>query len=96
MGEKLRTKVTWINDKYHVRLLEDDYVINEIACKKKIDIGYCISYLLRWYDKLGGESQMAFASRNRTWNQRFGKGPEGKIWYEKELRPKYLGAMITT
>lgn len=83
MMEALRTKVTNINGRFHVRLLENDLLINEMACKKKIDIGYCCKYMLRWYDKLGGESKMASASRDR---QKILLMPAGKIWHEKDLR----------
>jgi hypothetical protein len=86
MDEKLRTKVTFIKDKYHIRLLEDDLLVNEMACREKIDIGWCCSYMLRWYDKLGGNSVMAIRSRDRWSNKT--SNPMGKIWYEKDLRPK--------
>lgn len=55
-----------------------------MACKLKIDVGFCCKYMLRWYDKLGGESKMAWASRHR---QKTILLPAGKIWYEKDLRP---------
>lgn len=92
--EQLRTKVTWIKDKYHIRLLEHDLLINEMACREKKDVGWCIAYLLRWYDKLGGDSLMATASRRRSWATRYSTGPVGKIWYEKDLRPKYIGQKV--
>jgi len=85
MKEKLRTKVTFINDRFHIRLLENDLVINEMACRKKVDIGWCCAYMLRWYDKLGGNSIMASRSRDRSWN--LNEKPEGRVWYEKDLRP---------
>lgn len=84
MTEKLRTKVTTINGRHHVRLLEDDLLINEMACELKIDIGWCCREMLRWYDKLGGNSAMADRSRHR---QKRGCEPEGRIWREKDLRP---------
>jgi hypothetical protein len=87
MGEKLRTKVTYIHNRYHIRLLEEDLLINEMACKLKEDIGWCCREILRWYEKLGGISKMAEASRNR---QKIHQ-PIGKVWYEKDLRPnKYI------
>ncbi len=82
--ENLRTKVTKINKRYHVRLLENDLLINEMACKHKIDISFCCKYMLRWYDKLGGKSKMASASRHRT--HKIILLPAGKVWYERELR----------
>jgi len=81
--EKLRTKITKIKNRFHVRLLENDLLINEMACKEKVDIGWCCTYMLRWYDKLGGESKMASASRDR---QKRTNMPVGKIWNEKDLR----------
>ncbi len=65
MAEKLSTKVTNINDRYHIRLLNEDNVINEMACELKLDIGWCCREMLRWHQKLGGNSKMAEASRNR-------------------------------
>lgn len=91
MTEKLRFKVTFIKDRYHVSLLENDLLINEMACKLKIDIGWCTKEMLRWYDKLGGESIMASASRDRNKQTRL---PTGKIWYEKDLRPKYINKRV--
>jgi hypothetical protein len=82
--EKLRTKSTFIKDKFYVRLLEDDYVINEMACKDKVDITWCCNYMLRWFDKLDGSSKMASASRSRWYKNKY--KPTGKIWHEKDLR----------
>ncbi len=81
--EHLRTKITFIKNKFHVRLLEDDMVINEMACRLKQDTGYCSKYMLRWYHKLGGMSVMAESSRHR---QKGHFAPIGKVWYEKDLR----------
>ena len=84
--EKLRTKTTFIKNKFHVRLLEDDLVINEMACQDKIDVGWCCKEMLRWFDKLGGVSKMASASRDR---HKEDCRPVGRVWYEKDLRNKY-------
>lgn len=84
MEEKLRTKVTYIHNRYHIRLLEEDLLINEMACREKADIGWCCAYMLRWYDKLGGSSNMASKSRDRY--HKVSKDPKGKVWYEKDLR----------
>lgn len=81
--EKIRTKITFIKDKYFVRLLENDFVINEMACKLKCDTGWCCKYMLRWFDKLGNISKMASASRKRNKHNIL---PKGKVWYEKDLR----------
>lgn len=90
MNERLRTKVTYIHNRYHIRLLEEDLLVNEMACKLKEDIGWCCHEILRWYEKLGGASKMASASRNRQKTQQ----PIGKVWYEKDLRPNYIGHVI--
>ncbi len=88
--ENLRTKTTFINKKFYVRLLENDLVINEMACRLKIDVGYCCKFMLRWYDKLGGSSKLANASRHRFTKgiHKYSAVPYGKIWYEKDLRSK--------
>jgi len=76
--EILSTKVTRINNKFHVRLLENpNKVVGELVCKNRLDIGFCCHYLLRWYDKLGGESKMAINSRRRHKCSM----PVGKVWY---------------
>lgn len=90
MKERLRTKVTYIHNRYHIRLLEEDLLINEMACKLKEDISWCCREILRWYEKLGGVSKMAEASRSRHKVRK----PIGKVWYEKDLRPNYIGHVI--
>ena len=77
----ITTKVTYINGNFHIRLLKGETVISEIACKEKQDIGYCCSYLLRWFDKLGGNNRMSKKSRSRQKNI----APIGKIWYETQM-----------
>lgn len=67
-SEPLEIKVTNINGEYHVRLLDEGKLHSEMACKEKQDIGYCTHEMLRWYDKMGGVSTMAEASRNRQKN----------------------------
>lgn len=84
MVDGLVTKVTKINNLWHCRLLKDEKVIDEMACDKKIDIGYCTSQMLRWYDKCGGSSKMAIASRART-QKKAPRGIKGRIWYRVEL-----------
>ena len=82
--EYLSTKVTTINNIYHCRLLKDGRALDEMACKLKEDIGYCIRYMLRIHNKLGGTSSMADASRHRGKNIE----PKGKIWYSNQLPVK--------
>jgi len=81
--EILSTKVTRINDKFHCRLYKKDKVFDEMACNDKRDISFCMSSMLRWYDKLGGSSKMASNARSRL-NKKALK-PFGKIWYKKDL-----------
>ena len=82
--DELTTKVTSINGRYHCRLLRGESVVDEMACKLKEDIGYCIRYMLRMYDKCGGTSLMADASRHRGKNQI----AKGKIWYPSQIPVK--------
>ena len=89
--EKLETRVRFIKNKYHIRLIENGFLINEMACESKMDISWCCNHLLRWYDKLGGVSKMASSSRARNKNK---QNPIGKIWFEKDLRPKYIGTYV--
>lgn len=79
---ELHTKVTNINNKYYVRLFEGDNLHSEMACLLKEDIRYCCAELLKWYDKLGGESKMASASRDRHYH---GLTPKGKVCYKTML-----------
>ena len=64
--EELTIKVTNINNQYHIRLFKNNNIIDEKTCKYKYEIGDCCKYMLRWYDKMGGNSKMATASRNRS------------------------------
>ena len=77
----LATKVTTINGRHHCRLLKGEKVLDEMACKLKEDIGYCIRYMMRMHDKCGGTSLMADASRHRDKNQT----AKGKIWYSSQI-----------
>ena len=65
----LATKVTKIGDWYHCRLywnFGDGYrVVEEQACNLKSDIGVCFRDMLRWFDKLGGNSKHADRARHR-------------------------------
>jgi hypothetical protein len=84
LDELLTTKVTAINGRYHCRLLRDGKVYDEMACVEKEDIGYCMREMLRWYDKCGGTSRMADASRHRGKNLT----AKGKIWYRSQMPVK--------
>lgn len=82
MNELLTTKVTTIDGKHHCRLIHKERgIIDEMACQLKEDIGFCCREMLRWYDKCGGASKMADASRHRGKNHI----PKGKIWYRSQI-----------
>lgn len=76
MNETLTIKVTKIGNRWHSRLRQNGKLIDECACERKQDINYTCRWMLRWFDKLGGCSPMASASRRRG----YGK-PIGKIYY---------------
>lgn len=82
--EHLETKVTTINGRYHCRLLKREKVLNEMACKLKEDISFCIRYMMRMHHKGDATSSMADASRHRGKNQT----PKGKIWYPSQIPVK--------
>lgn len=75
-------KVTHIKNRYHIRLLCDGKIIDEMACDAKQDIGVVCKELMRWYDKTHGDSLYAEKARLResTVRDNF-----GKIWYWNEL-----------
>ncbi len=77
-----RIKVTRIGKKWHARLIENDYVLDEMACQNKLDIGWICREMLTWYSKLGGVSDFAEAARERHLHD---KKPCGKIWYKTNL-----------
>lgn len=79
---ELETKVTCINGRWHARLLKGDTIYDEMACDLRSDISFICREMLRWYDKLGGVSKMASASRHRSKNKHTAIG---KIWYRKNL-----------
>lgn len=80
VGDRLKTKVTLINGRYHARLYLDEKVIDEMACKEKIDIAWICREMLRWFDKCGGISEWASAARLRHQTP-----PKGQVWYKVQL-----------
>lgn len=90
MPEELSTKVTNINGRHHCRLIKDGKVVDEMACKLKEDIGFCFRSMLRMYDKCGGTSLMADASRHRRDAEGGWKNTEplGKVWYPSQIPVK--------
>lgn len=75
-GSDPEVKVTRMKDEWHARLYLDGKVHSEMACECREDIGYICHELLRWFDKLGGESTYASKARSREANK-----PIGKIRY---------------
>jgi hypothetical protein len=89
--EPLITKVTTINGRYHCRIIDavTRKVENEMACELRADIGYCMKYMLRMYDKCSGMSLMADASRHRQKGEdRRESVPKGKVWYPSQIPVK--------
>jgi len=83
MKEILDIKVTKIENRFHARLMHNDYIMDEMACKDKQDISHICSEMLRWADKLGYQSPMASASRKRR--LRKPSYPIDKVWYRCQL-----------
>jgi hypothetical protein len=79
--EQIELKVTKIKARWHVRLISDGKVDSEMACAKREDIGYCCRQLSRWYDKCGGMSTEASATRTRMAKPTNMTGPVGRIWH---------------
>jgi len=87
--EPLTSKVTTINGRYHCRLMDSGTVASEMACVLKQDIGYCMWYMLRMYDKCGGMSPMADASRHRQKGDSYiERKSVGKVWYPSQMPVK--------
>ena len=81
--EPLSIRVTTIDGRHHVRLLDNvkKRVADEMACREKQDIKYCAQYLLRMAHKCGVDSNMADRSRHRKPLPE----PVGKIWYPSQI-----------
>lgn len=80
---KIDIKVTKIGQRYHARLLQDDgTILDEMACISRLDIGWICKEMLRWFDKNGGISKFAMASRKRKRDAR----PVDKVWYYNALK----------
>ena len=72
-------KVTRIGKGWNVRCFRDGKVIDEIRVFARVDIGVAIKEMLRWEDKMGAISDMAFKSRkrlNRKEHQGYSKTPQ--------------------
>lgn len=75
-------KVTKIKSRWHSRLYYKGKVLDEMACELKEDIGWICREMLRWFDKLGGNSEFAKAARHRQTNK------IGKVWYKTQLEAR--------
>ena len=73
--------VTRIGTRFHIRLWYKNKVYDEMACKLRLDIGWCCRSMLRFFDKCGGSSKFANAARHRQTEQQ----PVGKVWYANQL-----------
>ncbi len=72
---KLGIKVVSMGDRWVGTLTVDEQPFNRMACNLKQDIGWMCREMLRWYDKLGGDSAWARAARARQTD-----APVGKVW----------------
>jgi len=81
----LSVSVVRINKRYHARLFVNGELLSEWACQYKCDVGYICRQLLRWYDKTGGKSEYAKASRARGNKDTNATYLEGKIWGPAQL-----------
>ena len=80
--------VTKIKARWHARLTANGVLHSEMACAKREDIGYICRELSRWYDKCGGMSEEAHATRERMGKLTNATGPVGKIWHESYFLTK--------
>ena len=83
--DQLKIRVTRINNRYHARLINvaTQEVLDEMACQLRQDVGWISREMLRWYSKLGGQSQFAEAARDR---QNDSVLPAGKTWTRLQLQ----------
>lgn len=80
-------KVTKIKNRWHARLTKDGVVYDEMACDTREDIGFICRTMMRWYDKCGGCSKVASASRERlNMKETNHRGPVGAVWYQSRLK----------
>ncbi len=77
--EPCRLDVKFIKNIYSIRLFYNDKLHSQVGCDLKEDISFCCAYLLRWVNKVGMESEMADAARNRMNRKKL--APIGKIYY---------------
>ena len=73
--DSLELKVTRVGRVWIGALKVNGVVNSNMACNKKCDIGYMCREMLRWFDKLGGNSKWARSARKRQCGM-----PSGKVW----------------
>lgn len=78
-SNELEVKVTRIKNRWHARLIQDDKLLDEMACQCRQDIGYICRQMMRWFNKTGGVSQYAKKARDRMYKPD-NRGPVRKIW----------------
>ena len=81
-SENIEVTVTQIAGRYYARLYKarGKFPIDEMACRRKSDVGWICREMLRQYSKLGGISRHAESARRR---QR-GK-PAGRVWRKEDI-----------
>jgi len=57
-------KVTRIKD-WHARLFLNGLLVDEMSCKLRSDIGWICREMMRWADKMGGDSHTSSARRRQ-------------------------------
>lgn len=72
--------VTRIGNRWVGVLTVNGKEYDRMACALKSDIGWMCREMLRWYDKLGGNSAWAKSARRRQSGR-----PSGKVWYANAL-----------
>jgi len=80
--EDPEVRVTKINKRWHSRLIYKYKVVDELACQCSEDIGLICKEMLRWFNKMGNDSDYADKARHR---QSTVRAPKGKIWYRPML-----------
>lgn len=79
-SDRLGVGVTRIGNRWFGALTVNGKEYDRMACALKSDIGWMCREMLRWYDKLGGNSAWAKSARRRQSGR-----PSGKVWYANAL-----------
>ncbi len=73
----MNIKVTRINNNWHARLINNNNIIDEMACEFQSDIGWICREMMTWADKRGYSNKETAAARIRHNKD---ENPTGKIW----------------